>query len=76
MLGISLYLLAEVVPDRYPTSALGRVKIMLLDHPIIVWLRIRDGWAIWGDGGREDEWIRWKAQWEVRKSIAQKRKKV
>lgn len=74
-LGISLYLLAEVIPDRYPTSTLGRAKIMLLDHPIIAWLQIRDGWAIWVDGGREDEWLRWRAQWEVRKSIAQKQKK-
>jgi len=74
-LGVSLYLLAEVIPDRYPTSALGRAKFMLLDHPIIAWLQIRDGWAIWVDGGREDEWLRWRAQWEVRKNIAQKQKK-
>ena len=52
---------------------------MLLDHPIIAWLRIRDGWAIWPDGGREDEWRRWRdqweAQWEVKKTIARKQKK-
>lgn len=71
-----MYLLAEVIPDRYPTSAPGRAKIMLLNHPIITWLQIRDGWAIWVDGGREDEWLRWRAQWEVRKSIiVQKQKK-
>ena len=76
-LGIPLYLLAEVIPDRYPTSVLGRVKIMLLDHPVIVWLQIRDGWSIWTDGGREGEWLRWRTQWEleVRKNIAHKQKK-
>jgi len=74
-LGISLYLLAEVVPDRYPTSVPGRAKIMFLNHPIIAWLRIRDGWAVWEDGGREDEWWIWRAQWEVKKGIAQKQKK-
>ncbi|KAF8809502.1 PAP2-domain-containing protein [Phlegmacium glaucopus] len=76
-LGIPLYLLAEVIPDRYPTSALGRAKIMLLDHPIIVWLQIRDGWAVWADGGREGEWKIWRTKWElkVRKNIAQKQKK-
>lgn len=73
-LGIPLYLLAQVIPHRYPTSALGRVKIMFLDHPIVVWLQIRDGWAIWGDGGRECEWLRWRAQWEARKNVAQKQK--
>ena len=49
---------------------------MLLDHPIIAWLQIRDGWAIWVDGGREDEWLRWRAQWEVKKTIAQKEKET
>ena len=42
---------------------------MLLDHPIIVWLQIRDGWAIWVDGGREDEWMRWRGLWEAKKNI-------
>jgi dolichyldiphosphatase len=48
---------------------------MFLDHPIIVWLQIRDGWAIWEDGGREDEWLRWRAEWEARKNAVQKQKK-
>jgi dolichyldiphosphatase len=74
-LGISLYLITELIPDRYPTSALGRTKIMLLAHPLITWLQIRDGWAISADGGREDEWLRWRTRWEIKKNIAQKQKK-
>jgi dolichyldiphosphatase len=73
-LGILFYLLAQVIPDRYPASVLGRAKIVVLDHPIIAWLQIRDGWAIWADGGREVEWLRWKTEWEVRKNIVQKQK--
>jgi dolichyldiphosphatase len=30
-------------------------------------LQIRDGWDIWNDGGREEEWVRWKGEWERRR---------
>lgn len=64
MLGISLYVVAEAIPSRYPTSALGRAKTFFLDNPVVVWLQLRDGWAVWLDGGRECEWRRWRNEWE------------
>ncbi|RDB23455.1 Dolichyldiphosphatase 1 [Hypsizygus marmoreus] len=63
-LGVTLYSIAELVPRRRPASILGTTKRSLLNNPISTWLQIRDGWAVWADGGREGEWIRWKAQWD------------
>ncbi|KAF8159431.1 hypothetical protein B0H34DRAFT_782183 [Crassisporium funariophilum] len=65
-LGSLLYLLAEFLPNRFPRSALGRTKTIVLNHPILLWLQIRDGWAVWADGGREGEWLRWRKEWEAR----------
>jgi dolichyldiphosphatase len=42
----------------------GRAKRQFMNHPIITWLEIRDGWVIWPDGGRADEWQRWRVEWE------------
>jgi len=30
---------------------------------VATWLQIRDGWDIWSDGGRDDEWVRWRREW-------------
>lgn len=68
-LGTSLYALAEYIPRHYPQSALGAVKIFLLDNPVSSWFQIRDGWAVWADGGREGEWIRWKTEWEKQRRV-------
>ncbi|THV02494.1 PAP2-domain-containing protein [Dendrothele bispora CBS 962.96] len=62
--GSGLYITTEVVPRRWPNSALGRLKSALISNPISTWLQIRDGWAIWPDGGREGEWLRWKNEWD------------
>ncbi|KAJ8695307.1 hypothetical protein PTI98_007913 [Pleurotus ostreatus] len=61
--GFALFLLTELIPRRRPRSLLGRLRVSLLNNPISIWLRIRDGWAVWSDGGREDEWLRWRAEW-------------
>lgn len=66
-LGTSLYTLAELMPRRHPNSILGSTKEIILGNPVSTWLRLRDGWAVWEDGGREGEWIRWKAEWEKQK---------
>ncbi|KAF9447725.1 PAP2-domain-containing protein [Macrolepiota fuliginosa MF-IS2] len=66
VLGISLYLAVDLIPTKFPTSLLGHIKRFVLDHPLSRWLQIRDGWEIWADGGREDEWLRWRAEWEKR----------
>lgn len=64
--GIMTYSVVELIPTKYPESLLGQLKESLLDSRIAQYIRLRDGWAIWEDGGREDEWQRWKAQWERR----------
>lgn len=64
LLGFSLYTLMELLPRRWPRSTFGSTKRFLISNPVSSWLQIRDGWAIWADGGREGEWIRWKTEWE------------
>ncbi|KAH9479346.1 Putative dolichyldiphosphatase [Psilocybe cubensis] len=70
VLGSTVYILSEAIPTRYPNSWLGRLKASILDNPIVVWLQIRDGWAIWADGGREGEWVRWRREWEAQKKTS------
>ncbi|KAF9038497.1 hypothetical protein BJ165DRAFT_1531586 [Panaeolus papilionaceus] len=69
VLGISLYILAILIPQRAPSSFLGQIKAFLLDNPVSVWVQLRDGWSIWEDGGRESEWKRWREQWEKRQGF-------
>jgi dolichyldiphosphatase len=66
-LGLSLYITTELIPRSYPTSLLGRARDGLLSGTVATWLQIRDGWDIWNDGGREEEWVRWKGEWERRR---------
>ena len=47
LLGLSLYILTELIPRRYPTSLLGRAKNGLLRGQVMTWLQIRDGWGVW-----------------------------
>ncbi|KAF9006167.1 hypothetical protein BDQ17DRAFT_1399096 [Cyathus striatus] len=56
--------LTELIPTRRPNSQLGKLKAFALQNPISTWLQLRDGWAVWEDGGREGEWKRWRAEWE------------
>jgi len=64
--GFSFYLVAELIPARRPNSPFGRVRTYILRHPISQWLRIRDGWAVWQDGGWEDQWQLWDRLWKKR----------
>ncbi|KNZ75141.1 Dolichyldiphosphatase 1, partial [Termitomyces sp. J132] len=73
LLGISLYVVAELIPRKRPFSILGKTKRALLSHPLSQWFRIRDGWAVWTDGGREGEWTRWRNEWERRQITHEKR---
>ncbi|KAF9466133.1 hypothetical protein BDZ94DRAFT_1158613 [Collybia nuda] len=73
LLGTSMYALAEYIPRHHPQSTLGALKLFVLDNPVSSWLQIRDGWAVWADGGREGEWIRWKAEWEKQKRVRDRR---
>jgi len=72
--GALTYLIAELIPAWWPKSPLGRLRIALLNHEIIVWLRIKDGWALWPDGGREEEWKTWRARWEAERLADSKKK--
>ncbi|KAF8075117.1 PAP2-domain-containing protein [Lyophyllum atratum] len=73
LLGISLYIFAELIPRRRPRSIFGATKRLIITNPVSSWLQIRDGWAIWADGGREGEWIRWKIEWEKQQVAQDKR---
>lgn len=61
--------MTEAVPSRHPRSLLADVKASLLNNPVVVWLQIRDGWAVWVDGGREGEWVRWRQEWEKQRKV-------
>jgi dolichyldiphosphatase len=63
MLGTSLYFVAELLPSWYPKSLLGQLKKFAVTNPISTWCQIRDGWALWADGGRHSEWLHWKQGW-------------
>ena len=63
-IGVPLYVVGQVIPQRHPHSLIGQAKRRLLDLKVTRWLQIRDGWAIWGDGGREEEWKRWRREWK------------
>lgn len=62
--GTLTYIIVELIPTQYPQSALGRLRTQLLSHPVTTWLRVKDGWSVWSDGGREEEWQRWRERWE------------
>lgn len=68
-LGMFLYFVTEVIPSHYPSSLLADVKVKFLNNPVVMWLQIRDGWAVWADGGREGEWKRWKQEWERQRKV-------
>jgi dolichyldiphosphatase len=75
-LGFSMYLVCEFIPTRYPTSYLSQVKMFALDNPVSTWLQIRDGWAVWSDGGREVEWRHWRAEWEKQEKVGRLKKRA
>lgn len=69
--GTSHYLLTELYPTRYPTSLIAKLRSAILDSPIARWVRIRDGWALWNDGGKEHEYERWRNAWDMKSKEAQ-----
>lgn len=62
-LGVSHYVCTELLPARFPDSKFGRIRSAIVNHPISVWLQLRDGWAVWADAGREVEWKQWRTAW-------------
>ncbi|KAF8506398.1 PAP2-domain-containing protein [Hysterangium stoloniferum] len=68
VIGFATYLALEYVPAHHPDSLLGESRRCLLDSRVAQWVRLRDGWAVWTDGGREEEWQRWRAEWDRTKN--------
>ncbi|KAJ6498337.1 PAP2 superfamily-domain-containing protein [Mycena vulgaris] len=75
-LGVSFYAVCELIPRQRPKSIFGTLKWYLVGNPISTWLQIRDGWDVWADGGREAEWLRWRAEWDRRQISNSSRKKA
>ncbi|KIP02267.1 hypothetical protein PHLGIDRAFT_112248 [Phlebiopsis gigantea 11061_1 CR5-6] len=63
--GTCYYMLVEGVPVRWPDSLPGRVRTALLRNPLSKWLRVRDSWGVYADGGIEPQWLRWNTDWEA-----------
>ncbi|KAK0489141.1 hypothetical protein IW261DRAFT_1443389 [Armillaria novae-zelandiae] len=51
-----------------------RVPVFFLVNPVSTWLQIRDGWDIWADGGREHEWLRWRKEWDSKRTQHNKKR--
>lgn len=76
LFGTTYYVIVELIPRNAPLSFLGRIRTALLRHPICAWLRIRDGWAVWSDGGIEEQWLQWRAKWEKKYLIGSSKDKI
>jgi len=66
--GAAYYATFELIPVRYPDSLLGQARGLLLSNPVSTWFRLRDGWAVWDDGGVEVQWHEWREEWDRRRS--------
>lgn len=62
LFGAVFYAVTELIPSQKPQSLLGKLRTFILDNPISIWLRLRDGWLVYDDAGREQEWKEWRAQ--------------
>ncbi|KAJ1306349.1 hypothetical protein OPQ81_007356 [Rhizoctonia solani] len=63
--GVTHYLVTELWPAHAPNSPIAKLRSAILNSPITQWARIRDGWLVWADGGKEDEYARWKEAWNT-----------
>ncbi|KAG8706840.1 hypothetical protein FRC08_000832 [Ceratobasidium sp. 394] len=69
------YGVTELWPALRPKSSAARLRSAILDSPIARWARIRDGWTVWPDGGKEDEYELWRKAW-VQARIGSRSEKV
>lgn len=63
--GTTFYTLMEWIPARWPKSFLGRIRRWILTNEVSTWFRLRDGWLVWDDAGREAEWQAWRRAFVV-----------
>lgn len=71
VVGSVYYGITEYIPFFEPQSLPGKIRRWSLNSPVFTWLRIKDGWAVWQDGGHEEEYKRWRKQWDSKRSKAQ-----
>lgn len=62
LFGVAFYTVVELIPSRKPQSLLGQLRTFVLENPVSTWLRLRDGWLVHDDAGKEVEWAEWRAQ--------------
>ncbi|KAL4243029.1 hypothetical protein ABKN59_011249 [Abortiporus biennis] len=72
--GLTYYTLLEVIPTRLPDSLLGRLRSAFLSGPLCTWFRIHDGWAVWKDGGLDEQYHLWRKEWDIYQADAKKEK--
>jgi dolichyldiphosphatase len=75
-LGVSFYIIVELLPMRRPSSVFGRTRVWLMQNQLSTWLELRDGWSVWHDGGREEEWRNWRSKWELLNCKENERRKA
>ncbi|KAH8077899.1 PAP2-domain-containing protein [Cristinia sonorae] len=66
LFGFTYYAAVELIPARYPNSLLGRARRGVLSSSVFTWFRIRDGWAVWSDGGLDAQYSEWRKVWNAK----------
>jgi len=67
-LGSTHYLFTELWPVRHPDSTIGRLRRWILSSSPATWFRLKDGWAVWDDGGHGDTYRRWREEWDAKRT--------
>jgi dolichyldiphosphatase len=65
--GSLYYVVTEYIPFFKPNSLPGKLRRWILKSSVFTWLRIKDGWAVWQDGGHEEEYKSWRKLWETKR---------
>ncbi|KZT21606.1 PAP2-domain-containing protein [Neolentinus lepideus HHB14362 ss-1] len=60
--GVSFYTVTEFIPIRRPEGVFGRIRSTVLYNSLSEWVELRDGWLVYSDGGRAEEWKLWRAK--------------
>jgi len=64
--GTFWYLFTEHLPHSNPQSLVAQLRRYFLRSSLAAWLRIVDKWAVWPDGGHDEQYLTWKALWEMK----------
>jgi dolichyldiphosphatase len=66
VLGSAHYFVTELWPTHQPDSSIGRLRRWILSSTPATWLGLKDGWAVWDDGGHGDTYQRWRLEWDAK----------